>query len=363
MSEHGRWQSVLGRDAQADGRFVFAVRTTGIYCLPSCPARRPNRRHVVFFSAPATAEEAGFRPCRRCRPRELNERLNAVRAACRAIEESQGDRLVPRDLAHASGLSSGRFQKVFKSVVGVTPRAYADALRLKTLKTRLKEGAMVTGSLYEAGYGSSSRLYETSRERLGMTPATYRAGGHGMGLAYSAAESPLGRVLVARTEKGVAALYLGDSDASLLSALRMEFPRAEIREDSEGLGDVLKAVLERLKGQVPRRELPLDIQATAFQRRVWDALLKIPRGETRSYSRLAAEIGRPKSARAVAQACAQNRLAVLIPCHRVVGEDGSLRGYRWGVERKKALLTLEGALPALRERKKTLPPQRPPQPR
>jgi AraC family transcriptional regulator of adaptative response/methylated-DNA-[protein]-cysteine methyltransferase len=339
------WRAVVERDAASDGRFVFAVTSTGIYCRPSCPARRPRRDHVRLFSAPPRAEEAGFRPCRRCRPRQTGVRLERVKAACRAIDESGGERLRLEDLARTAGLSPGHFQRVFKALVGVTPRAYADARRLGALKTRLREGDMVTGSLYEVGYGSSSRLYEGSKDRLGMTPATYRRGGRGMRIDYACVGSPLGRVLVASTERGIAAVYMGDKDAPLVKALGEEFPHAEIRKDAGGLGPALKAVLLRLSGKTPQPDLPLDIRATAFQRRVWDALLRIPRGETRSYAQLARELGVPEGARAVARACATNRLAVVIPCHRVVGGDGALRGYRWGVERKKALLTLEGARP------------------
>jgi AraC family transcriptional regulator of adaptative response/methylated-DNA-[protein]-cysteine methyltransferase len=339
---------VLDRDKGSDGRFVFAVTTTGIYCRPSCPARRPRRSHVLLFEAPAHAERAGFRACRRCRPR--NDGLRPITAVCAAIEQAGGERLLLKDLASSAGLSPSHLRRVFKEALGVTPRAYADALRLKALRRRLREGDMVTGSLYEVGYGSSSRLYEASEDRLGMTPATYRRGGRGMRLRYGSARSPLGRVLVATTDIGVAALYIGSAEGPLVEGLREEFPKATIEKDEGRLQAILPEVLSRLSGKTPHKDLPLDVQATAFQRRVWDALLRIPRGETRTYQRLAEEVGVPKGARAVARACASNRLAVLIPCHRVIAGDGSLSGYRWGQERKAKLLAMEGAVTGKRSR-------------
>jgi AraC family transcriptional regulator of adaptative response/methylated-DNA-[protein]-cysteine methyltransferase len=266
-----------------------------------------------------------------------------VTAACEAIQRSEGERVGLNELARGVGLSPGHLRRLFQASLGVTPRAYADALRLKALRARLREGDMVTGSLYEVGYGSSSRLYEASNGRLGMTPATYRRGGGGIQLQYATAPSPLGRVLVAVTGAGVAAVCLGDTDEALVAELRNEFPGAVIAPDGEGLPGVLAEVLHRVSGGVPRAEIPLDIRATAFQRRVWDALLRIPRGETRTYGELARTLG--SGPRAVARACATNRLAVLVPCHRVVGRDGDLRGYRWGNARKKALLRDEAVAP------------------
>jgi len=339
-----RWEAILARDPESDGAFVFAVTTTGIYCRPSCPARRPLRKNVLLFEGPRGAEGAGFRACKRCRPREVARGVAAVEAVCRAIERSEGERVGLEALARKEGLSPGHLRRVFKTVLGVTPRAYADARRLKALRSRLRKGDMVTASLYEVGYGSSSRLYEASSERLGMTPGEYRRGGEGLRLAYGFGRSRLGRVLVAVTPRGIAAVSMGDSEEALLRELGAEFPKAEIHEEEGEVRDALRLVLERLEGGARLKTLPLDIQATAFERAVWDSLLKIPRGATASYTEVASSLGRPSAARAVAQACARNRIAVLVPCHRVIGGDGTLRGYRWGLKRKRALLSAEGAL-------------------
>jgi AraC family transcriptional regulator of adaptative response/methylated-DNA-[protein]-cysteine methyltransferase len=338
-----RWEAVLARDAGSDGAFVFAVTTTGIYCRPSCPAKRPLQRNVRLFRAPEGAEKAGFRPCRRCRPRDGEGGLAAIAAVCRAIDAREGERVGLDALARSAGVSPGHLRRLFKQALGVTPRAFADARRLRALRARLRKGHMVTDSLYEVGYGSSSRLYEASPGRLGMTPGAYRKGGEGMRLSYGFGTSPLGRVLVATTERGIAAVSMGEKDEALLKDLEAEFPKAEIQKDKGAVARALELVLGRLGGGGARERLPLDIQATAFERAVWDALLKIPRGATRSYGEVAREVG--SGPRAVAKACARNRIAVLVPCHRVVGGDGELRGYRWGVARKRALLTAEGALP------------------
>jgi AraC family transcriptional regulator, regulatory protein of adaptative response / methylated-DNA-[protein]-cysteine methyltransferase len=349
-----QWRAVEARDRAADGSFVYAVRSTGIYCRPSCPSRKPERVQVLFFKSPETAEEKGFRPCLRCRPCTIHSRharAEAVAQVCREIEKrihgeenSAGE--LPVTLAALSapvGLSSHQLERAFRSVMGITPRQYADAQRMHRLKTRLKKGDDVTTALYDAGFGSSSRLYERAPSHLGMTPATYRRGGVGMRIRYTIADSPLGRLLVGATDRGISALYLGESDARLEAAIRKEYPRAEIRRDRNGMEGWIESILAHLRGREPHLDLPTDVQATAFQRRVWEELRRIPYGTTRTYTQVARAIGRPKAIRAVARACATNPVSVVVPCHRVVREDGNLAGYRWGLERKRALLEHESA--------------------
>jgi AraC family transcriptional regulator of adaptative response/methylated-DNA-[protein]-cysteine methyltransferase len=345
MEDDSRWPAVLKRDATRDGSFVFAVTTTGIYCRPSCPARRPRPENVRFFSLPKEAEAAGFRACRRCRPASARDPKSAwIERVCRLIEERAGERVRLADLSDAAGVSSFHLQRTFKRALGVSPRQYAESLKAKALKTRLKGGSPVAEATYEAGYGSSSRVYEKSDRQLGMTPATYGRGGKGMRIAYGLGKSSLGRVLIAATERGISAVYLGDDDKALEAALHEEYPAAETRRYDAALGPWLASVLKIVEGEKPAGDLPLDVQATAFQWRVWQALREIPSGETRSYGDVARAIGEPTAARAVARACATNRVSVVIPCHRVVSSDGSTSGYRWGVERKKALLEREGAV-------------------
>jgi AraC family transcriptional regulator of adaptative response/methylated-DNA-[protein]-cysteine methyltransferase len=344
LSPDPRWKAVLARDASFDGAFVFGVRSTGVYCRPSCPARRPRRENVVFFQVAAAAEQAGFRSCRRCRPRDTGASAQArlLQRVCRHIETHAGERSITLDeLGAVAGISPHHLQRTFKRVMGISPRQYADAHRMSVFKARVKGGQDVTEATYEAGYGSSSRLYERAAAQLGMTPATYRRGGRGMTIAYTLVDSPLGRLLVGATERGISCVCLGDSDRALETALREEYPAATLQRDDARLAGQVKAVLELASGRARRSELPLDIQATAFQRRVWEALRRIPRGQTRSYGQIARELGQPDAARAVARACATNPVALVIPCHRVVGEGGALRGYRWGVERKRALLGRE----------------------
>jgi len=346
-----RWRAVRARDGRFDGAFVFGVRSTGIYCRPSCPARRPLRRNVVFFPVAEAAEGAGFRSCLRCRPREAAPRdreAARVRTVCRRIEAAKDSRLSLAALAALVGWGPHHLQRTFKRIVGVSPRQYADALRLRALRAGLRKGDAVTTAIYDAGYGSSSRVYERVQGRLGMTPATYRRGGRGMSLAYAIASSPLGRLMVAATERGVSAVRLGDDDAVLLASLREEFPAAEIHRDQAGVGAWLSAVLQRIEGGAPNPRLPLDIQGTAFQHRVWDALRAIPAGQVRTYGEVAREIGQPRASRAVARACATNPVAVVIPCHRVVPGTGGTGGYRWGADRKRELLEREKAAVGLR---------------
>jgi AraC family transcriptional regulator of adaptative response/methylated-DNA-[protein]-cysteine methyltransferase len=314
---------------------------------------------VEFYSLPEAAEQRGFRACRRCKPRKVrlrDPRTAAVAQVCRAIEariDADGGtvagageneaRLTLNALSSSVGMSPHQLERAFRSVMGISPRQYADAQRMRRLKSKLKKGDDVTTALYDAGFGSSSRLYERAPSQLGMTPATYRQGGAGMQINYTIVSSPLGRLLVGATQRGISALYLGKEDAALQTTLRKEYPRAEISRDRNGLQGWVGKILEHLRGREPNLDLPTDVQATAFQRRVWEELRKIPYGTTRTYSQVARAIGKPKAIRAVARACATNPVSVVVPCHRVVREDGKLAGYRWGVERKKTLLEHESA--------------------
>ena len=347
-----RWMAVLMRDTAADGEFVYAVRSTGVYCRPSCTSRKPKRQQVTFYALPDAAEQAGYRECKRCHPRRTdssNPLADVVARVCREIEEQilseDGDgsmeKLKLSALSQGVGMSPHQLQRAFRSLLNVTPRQYADAQRMKRLKSRLKKGDDVTTALYDAGFGSSSRLYERAPSQLGMTPGTYRRGGTGMEIEYMVANSPLGRMLVAATSLGISALYLGDSDAKLEAALRKEYPRAEVRKGRNGLEGWVSKILAHLKGQEPNLDLPTDVQATAFQRRVWEELRRIPYGATKTYSQVARAIGNPKAVRAVARACATNPTSVVVPCHRVVSKAGTLAGYRWGLERKQTLLEME----------------------
>jgi AraC family transcriptional regulator of adaptative response/methylated-DNA-[protein]-cysteine methyltransferase len=342
MNEESYWQAVQSRDASADGQFFYAVRSTGIYCRPTCPSRRPNRDQVMFFRLPEAAEQAGFRACRRCHPHNITPKdpqVELIGQACRYIAEHVERAPTLEEIGHAVGLSPHHLQRTFKRMMGITPRQYAEACRVDRLKSRLKQGDNVTTALYEAGYGSSSRLYEQAPARLGMTPATYRRGGLGARIGYTIAATRLGRLLVAATERGVCFVSLSDDDAELEAALASEYPAAEIvRDQGEELSEWIDAILNYINGEEPHLDLPLDIQATAFQWRVYEALRAIPYGSTRSYRAVAEALGQPTAARAVARACATNPVALVVPCHRVIGEDGGLRGYRWGVERKRALL-------------------------
>jgi AraC family transcriptional regulator of adaptative response/methylated-DNA-[protein]-cysteine methyltransferase len=342
--ETAYWRGVLARDRQLDGTFVFAVRSTGIYCRPSCPARRPTRKQVMFFPLPEAAERAGFRPCRRCRPEEAAARdphAELVQRVCHWIEASDNGPISLPDLAAEAGVSPSHLQRTFKRLMGISPREYSEARRLHELKSRLQKGQNVTRALYEAGYGSSSRLYERSSAQLGMTPGTYRQGGRGMEIGYTIVDSPLGRVLVGATRRGVCAVSLGDADAVLEAALVAEYPHAEIHRDDSGFAPWVEAIQKHLEGREARLRLPLDLQATAFQMRVWKELQRIPYGRTRTYQEVARAIGRPQAVRAVARACATNPASIVVPCHRVIRGDGSLSGYRWGLERKQALLETE----------------------
>jgi AraC family transcriptional regulator of adaptative response/methylated-DNA-[protein]-cysteine methyltransferase len=343
-TDESQWQAVLAKDARCDGQFVFAVSSTGIYCRPSCGSRRPRRENVSFFQSPELAEQAGFRACRRCRPREkrtVDVQVHMAQDVCRIIEENEGETVSLAALSERLGVSSFHLQRTFKSVMGITPKDYAETWRVKRFKQGVRKGEAVTAAMYDAGFGSSSRLYETASSELGMTPATYGKGGRGAVINYAVAETPLGRLLVAATDKGVCSVMLGDSEANLKADLLEEFPAANIRHDDKRLRTAVNAIVDHLKSKSPRIDLPLDIQATAFQRQVWEQLRAIPYGETHSYSEVAKAIGQEKAVRAVARACATNPVALVIPCHRVIREDKSLGGYRWGLERKKRLLERE----------------------
>src|SRR5215813_10538072 len=348
MSNPELWNAVLTRDASRDGSFVFAVRSTGIYCRPSCPARRPHREQVRFFKLPEAAEQAGFRACKRCHPRRAranDPQIELVRRICHIIDEHDNDSVTLDNLSSVVSVNAHHLQRTFKQVMGITPRQYAESRKLDRFKAGVKQGASVTDAMYDAGYGSSRALYEKSSAQLGMTPATYGRGGKGMRIAFTIGDSPLGRLLVAATERGVCSVTLGDSDAELTRALFAEYPEASIDSKdtaiSPSLNLWLDCVLDSLKGEHRRVELPMDVQATAFQWRVWEELRRIPFGSTRSYQEIAKAIGKPNAVRAVARACASNRLALVIPCHRVIRENREMGGYRWGVERKKQLLREE----------------------
>jgi AraC family transcriptional regulator of adaptative response/methylated-DNA-[protein]-cysteine methyltransferase len=340
-----RWAAVLARDAGADGRFVYAVRTTGIYCRPSCGSRRPRPENVEFHATAAAAEQAGFRACRRCHPATPGRRertAGLVATLCRVIE--QADAPPPlADLAQRAGLSPFHLHRLFKSVTGVTPRQYAEAHRARRVQAGLRGAARVTDAIYDAGYNSSGRFYGEAAARLGMTPTRYRAGGAGTEIRFAIGECSLGSILVAASDRGVCAILLGDDPEALARDLQDRFPRAQLVGGDADFEQLVARVVGMIEAPARGHDLPLDVRGTAFQQRVWQALREVPAGQTLSYSDVARRIGAPRSVRAVARAVASNPLAVAIPCHRVVRLDGDLAGYRWGVERKRALLAREAA--------------------
>jgi AraC family transcriptional regulator of adaptative response/methylated-DNA-[protein]-cysteine methyltransferase len=343
LDDTRRWQAVLERDSALDGAFVFGVSSTGVFCRPSCPARRPRRENVRFFDQAIAAEKAGFRACLRCRPKAIdgNPQSAMVRAICRYIEQHIEDRITLSLLAREFRRSAFHLQRTFKAVLGVTPKAYIDSCRLRQVKQNLQAGHDVTTALYAAGYGSSSRLYERTATQLGMTPEKYRRGAVAAVVRFTFASSPLGRMLIAATDKGICAIQFAGSDQELQQGLMREFPFAVRRRDDAALAEWKTTVERLIDGQEQHASIPLDIRATAFQRRVWECLRRIPRGETRSYQAVAKKIGMPKATRAVARACATNPVAIAIPCHRVVRADGAPGGYRWGMQRKEKLLAME----------------------
>jgi AraC family transcriptional regulator, regulatory protein of adaptative response / methylated-DNA-[protein]-cysteine methyltransferase len=340
MQSETQWRQVMERDARQDGRFVFAVRTTGVYCRPSCPSRRPRRDSVEFFAGPQQAERAGYRACLRCKPTEISAQVRAVTLARQLLDQADGT-LTLADLSKRVGVSPFHLQRLFKRATGLSPREYQSARRMQQVKHGLRKGDDVTTAIYDAGFGSPSRLYEKASQQLGMTPGVYRRAGAGMTIHYAIVTSPLGRLLVAATRRGLCAVRFGENATDLERELREEFRAAEILRDDNALRPYVEPLLSRLRGERITVDLPLDVRATAFQKKVWDALREIPAGEIRSYSDVARTIGDPKAVRAVASACANNPVALAVPCHRVVRSDGELAGYRWGIDRKQKLLEQE----------------------
>lgn len=345
-----QWQAVLTRDTASDGKFVFAVSSTGVYCRPSCPAKRPRRENVTFFRRPQEAESAGYRACLRCRPKAVsgNPRQELIKSVCRYIEQHLDEPVTLAQLSSEFRLSPFHLQRTFKAVLGITPKEYANSCRMRGFRQNLKAGHSVTRAMHDAGYNSTSRLYARTASELGMDPAKYRRGAIAAPIRYTCADSPLGRLLIAATDKGICSIKFADSDEELEQGLKQEFPFALRRRDDRELAALAHRVMQRIRGTGKDRELasalPLDIQATAFQRRVWSHLQSIAFGETRSYAQVAKAIRQPSAVRAVARACATNPVAIAIPCHRVVRSDGEMGGYRWGIERKKALLEMESQM-------------------
>ena len=337
-----KWRAVVERDESKDGLFVFGVRSTGVYCRPSCPARHPNPEQVVFFSRPDEAESAGFRACKRCHPRDQRSSTKAelVQRICRYIESNLDEKLTLENLSRQAGLSPFHFQRTFKRILGISPRQYVEARRLEKVKRSLTSGETVTNSLYDAGFTSKSRLYER-RTQLGVSPGIFRRGGQGLRIHYTIVDSHIGRVLLAATERGACAVCMGASDEAVEAALREDYYAADLQRDDENMKKWAGALRSYFDGHEFPRDLPLDLQATAFQWKVWREIQSIPYGQTATYSNIAKSIGAPHATRAVARACATNPVAIVIPCHRVIGKDGSLRGYAWGVKRKKTMLSLE----------------------
>jgi AraC family transcriptional regulator of adaptative response/methylated-DNA-[protein]-cysteine methyltransferase len=335
-----RWQQVLNRDAAAEGRFVYAVRSTGIYCRTTCASRRPKRENVEFFATPIAARNAGYRACERCKPDAPAKEVELVKRACALMAK---DDLPRRELVAELGTTAAILSRSFNRVLGISVKEYAAARRLKRFRNTLntQPQAKVTDALYEAGFNSSSRLYESAGTKLGMTPTQYKRGGAGQEVRYTTAASSLGKMLVASTGKGICAILFGDNEAELSAELKTRFAKADLHRDEKNLAAEVRAVLEHLREPHQAFALPLDLRATAYESRVWQALRNIPAGETRTYSAVAAALGQPTAVRAVAQACGRNPVAVVVPCHRVIGSNGKLTGYRWGLARKKKLLEIE----------------------
>jgi AraC family transcriptional regulator, regulatory protein of adaptative response / methylated-DNA-[protein]-cysteine methyltransferase len=340
-SDAERWDAIATRNAGADGAFFYGVRTTGVFCRPSCASRLPRRENVAFFDHADAARAAGFRECKRCRPGGLPRELEIVRRACAALDADPQARLTLAELSDAVHLSPFHLQRLFKRVLGVSPRQYQAARRGAALRDALTQGAGVTRASADAGFGSSSRLYESVPAELGMAPSAYRRKGAGLTIRYASAPTPLGFVLVAATARGICRIAFGDAAATLAAALHDDFANADRVEDTQALAPFIAQIDAYLHGRRERFDLPLDIAPTAFQQRVWEALQRIPYGETRSYTQIAETLGAPRAVRAVASACASNPVALAIPCHRVIQKGGSLAGYRWGLERKAALLDAE----------------------
>jgi AraC family transcriptional regulator of adaptative response/methylated-DNA-[protein]-cysteine methyltransferase len=341
MDSETCWQAVQNRDRSQDGRFYFGVITTGVYCRPSCGARLPLRQNVRFYPTPQEAERDGLRPCLRCRP--TSDDGERMRELAGYLEQHSGEQITLGTLAERSGLSRFHLQRTFKREIGLTPKQYLDAQRMKHFKQGLREARDVTEAVYEAGFGSASRVYERAYASLGMTPKAYRQGGRGVAITWAAADSPLGTMLIGATDRGICFLQFGDSPEALVEELRHEYPKARI-EEMRGRSPEFEGWIQGLRRYLETGQpapLPGDVRGTAFQRKVWNYLQGIPEGQVRSYAEVAAGIGEPKAVRAVARACAANRVAIVIPCHRVIRGNGEIGGYRWGVGRKRALLELE----------------------
>lgn len=338
------WQAVVAKDPGMDGQFVFAVSSTKIYCRPSCPSRRPHQEHVSFFALPEAAEQAGYRACKRCKPQcatVLDPQIEMVQRVCHYVRANQTNSLNLAELASHAGVSAFHLQRTFKNIMGVSPRQYAAAERFGIFKAKVREGESVTNALYDAGLNSSRRLYEQAADELGMTPATYGRHGRGAKIVFTTVPCSLGQLLIAMTDCGLCAVTIGESDDELEQQLRNEFFAAQIDRADSRLNKTVKDVLGLIENKVPNPSLPLDIRATAFQRQVWEKLRSIPYGETLSYGDVAKTLGNPGAVRAVGSACGKNPVALVIPCHRVVREDKSLGGYRWGLDRKRKILELE----------------------
>jgi len=348
LSEDERWQALVKRDPRACDEFVYGVLTTGVYCRPACASRLPNRENVRFFETSMEAEQAGFRPCKRCNPDARDQEQPHTRAVLKACKRMDEDEPLPslKELAGDAGLSPFHFQRVFKKIVGITPKQYAMERRAGRLREHLRKDSTITGAMYNAGFASSSRFYEKAAATLGMKPSVYKNGAQDVRIQFAIVHCFLGFVLVAATAQGICAIDFGDTAEALKENLRRRFPKAVFQNPDPQFAAMIGQVLAFLEEPHPGRlDLPLDVQGTAFQRRVWLALQEIPPGDTTSYADIASRIGKPKAARAAAQACAANTVAVAIPCHRVVGGKGQLGGYRWGVERKRALIQRERRRP------------------
>ncbi len=342
MNKEIFWQAMTNNDVRFNGVFYVGVRTTKIYCKPTCPARLPKRENIEFIRSWQEAEERGFRACLRCQPRlaeVVNPQIETVIRACQILETEEDVSL--ESLSEKLKLSPSYLQRTFKEIIGLSPKKYVENRRLEKFKTELRSGNDVVTAIYESGYGSSRALYENVSQKLGMTPAIYQKGGTGMKIIFIIVDCFLGKMLVARTEKGVCAVTFGEDEMILTEKLHQEYPKAEIQPDETNLKEEAEAILQNLTGKNREINLPIDVQASAFQMQVWNALRKIPYGETLSYKQVAENLGHPKAVRAVARACATNRVAIVIPCHRVVSSDGSLSGYRWGIERKRKLIEAE----------------------
>ena len=339
-----RWKALASRDSAADGTFVYAVTSTGIYCRPSCPSRRPRADRVRFFDTTLEARQSGFRACKRCRPDTVGlaqPGIDAVRRASAYLATHADKTVTLGHLARVASMSAHHLQRRFKAIVGLSPREFQSAVRAGKLRTSLRDGRDVTTAIYEAGYGSPSRVYEAAPTGKGMSLSNYRRGGAGMRIGYSMIATAVGQVMVAATETGVCAVKIGASETALAADLRREYPAADIAANPKPKTECVKAIAQHLQGDAPSLDLPIDVQATAFQWKVWRALQRIPYGETRAYAEVARSIGKPKAVRAVANACAKNPVCIVVPCHRVIPKAGGTGEYRWGTARKAALLSGE----------------------